>query len=257
MIHSGLVSITFRKLTPLEIVALVKQAGLEGIEWGGDVHVPHGDRAAARDAAHMTRDAGLQVAAYGSYYRVGEPDQGDFESIIETAADLGAPTIRVWAGKRSSVDADAPHREHVIRESRRIAQLAQAAHMTVSYEYHGGTLTDTSSSAIALLQAVDHPAMCSYWQPPVDMPASLCLSGLNDILPWLTHIHVFCWRPNTERRLLAQCAGEWPQYLSIVDCMERDSYAMIEFVKDDSPDNLALDANELLTWLRRLRDPRP
>ena len=43
MIHTGLVSVTFRKLEPAEIVDLVKQAGLQGIEWGGDIHVPHGD----------------------------------------------------------------------------------------------------------------------------------------------------------------------------------------------------------------------
>ena len=41
MIESGLVSITFRKLTVEKIIELVKEAGLQGIEWGGDVHVPH------------------------------------------------------------------------------------------------------------------------------------------------------------------------------------------------------------------------
>jgi hypothetical protein len=43
MIQTGLVSITFRQLSPPAIIDLVRQAGLEGIEWGGDVHVPHGD----------------------------------------------------------------------------------------------------------------------------------------------------------------------------------------------------------------------
>ena len=43
IIKSGLVSITFRELNPLEIIRLVSKAGLDGIEWGGDVHVPHGD----------------------------------------------------------------------------------------------------------------------------------------------------------------------------------------------------------------------
>lgn len=255
MIRSGLVSITFRNLKPLEIINLAKQAGLEGIEWGGDVHVPHGDVVAAGNVARMTCDAGLRVAAYGSYYRVGEPDQIDFESIVGTAIELGAPTIRVWAGKRSSVDADAPYREQVVRESRRIAQLAQAAGMTVSYEYHGRTLTDTASSAVALLQAVGHPVIRSYWQPPIDMPTSMCLVGLRDILPWLTHVHVFCWHPNTERRVVDECAGEWSEYLSVINTNAQDCYAMIEFVKDDSTDNLMLDASVLLNWLGRLRAP--
>ena len=40
---TGLVSVTFRDKTPAEIVSEVKKAGLDAIEWGGDVHVPHGD----------------------------------------------------------------------------------------------------------------------------------------------------------------------------------------------------------------------
>jgi 3-dehydroshikimate dehydratase len=45
MIHPGLVSVTFRKLTPVEVAGLVKKGGLKSIEWGGDIHVPHGDLA--------------------------------------------------------------------------------------------------------------------------------------------------------------------------------------------------------------------
>ena len=48
MIYPGLVSITFRKLQPDAIIKLVAQAGLTGIEWGGDVYVkfqyPQSDR---------------------------------------------------------------------------------------------------------------------------------------------------------------------------------------------------------------------
>ena len=35
MLHAGLCSVTFRALTPAQIVALVRQAGLETLEWGG------------------------------------------------------------------------------------------------------------------------------------------------------------------------------------------------------------------------------
>ena len=74
---TGLVSITFRKKKPEEIVALAAKGGLEGIEWGGDVHVPHGDMAAAKNARLLTTGAGIEVAAYGSYYRVAHSEQVD------------------------------------------------------------------------------------------------------------------------------------------------------------------------------------
>ena len=108
MIRGGLVSITFRKLSPRAIIDLVTRANLIGIEWGGDVHVPHGEIRVTRDVAQMTRDAGLLVASYGSYYRVGvsEADGLAFARVLESAIALGAPTLRVWAGNRGSADAD-------------------------------------------------------------------------------------------------------------------------------------------------------
>ena len=163
MIRSGLVSITFRKLSPHTIIDLVTRAGLTGIEWGGDVHVPHGEIDVAREVAQMTRDAGLLVAAYGSYYRVGvsEADGLAFERVLETAMALGAPTVRVWAGNRGSADADESYRAAVVDDARRIAVLAHAAGITVSFEYHRNTLTDTNASAHRLLEGGE-PPKCAY-----------------------------------------------------------------------------------------------
>src|SRR5512137_1553394 len=112
MIKPGLLSITFRKHSPADIIALVRQAQLTSIEWGGDVHVPHGDLARAGEVARQTTDAGLQVSAYGSYYRLGQSETAGlpFEKVLETAVALGAPTIRVWAGTVGSQQADAQQR---------------------------------------------------------------------------------------------------------------------------------------------------
>lgn len=72
MLNTGLVSVTFRDKTPEEIISAVKQCGLEGIEWGGDVHVLPGDVSRAREIRHLTEQAGLAVWAYGSYFEAGE-----------------------------------------------------------------------------------------------------------------------------------------------------------------------------------------
>ncbi len=63
MLRSGLVSITCRKLTPQEVVSLCARAGVRGIEWGGDVHVPAGDVALAREVGALTAYRGRDVAA--------------------------------------------------------------------------------------------------------------------------------------------------------------------------------------------------
>ncbi|MEZ4656437.1 MAG: TIM barrel protein [Caldilineaceae bacterium] len=249
----GLVSITFRQLTPAEIVALVAQAGLDAIEWGGDVHVPHGALAAARTVRQMSADAGLQVAAYGSYYRVSHAETGPFETVLESAIELGAPSIRVWAGRQGSADADETYWGQVVDDSRRIADLAAAAGIRIDYEFHGNTLTDTNESAAKLLTRVAHANVKTYWQPPRYAALDYNLAGLDAVLPWLQNIHTFMWHRQTgERCALAAGADDWRQYLdkaaaATPAAMKR--YILIEFVQNDAPANFLADAQTLRAWL--------
>ncbi|MCJ7549353.1 MAG: sugar phosphate isomerase/epimerase, partial [Anaerolineae bacterium] len=117
MIQTGLVSVTFRKLTPRAIVDLVAEAGLDAIEWGGDVHVPHGEIEIARSVRQMTEDAGLDMPSYGSYYRAGHSKLVPFGTVVETAIALGAPIIRIWAGKQGTAAADEAYWLRVIEDS--------------------------------------------------------------------------------------------------------------------------------------------
>lgn len=257
MLRSGLVSISFRKLTPAEIVSLTVRAGLAGIEWGGDVHVPHGDLVQARRVRQMTLDAGLQVAAYGSYHRIWPQEPCPFEMVVETALALGAPVIRVWAGKLPSHAADAAHRAAIVAESQRIADLAAQAKIAVAYEYHGNTLTDTDASAQALLRAVAHPNLYTYWQPPQGSRLADNLIGLAAVLPRLYHVHVFHWLrapgapPTVVRRPLAEGQADWIRYLDRVASTGRDHFALLEFVSQDAPEQLLHDAATLNTILHK------
>jgi Sugar phosphate isomerases/epimerases len=195
MIHTALVSITFRKLSPKEIITLVAKAGLNGIEWGGDIHVPHGNIERAKEVYRMTADAGLKVAAYGSYYHVGceEQDGISFGEVLDTALELKAPTIRVWAGNRSSREADEARWMKVVDDAYRISEISKGSGITISFEYHGNTLTDTGESALRLMKSVGRDNVASYWQPPVGLDFESQIKGLKQILPWLGNIHVFWW----------------------------------------------------------------
>ncbi|MGQ9904673.1 MAG: sugar phosphate isomerase/epimerase family protein, partial [Anaerolineae bacterium] len=250
MIDPGLVSVTFRKLSPREIVDLAQQAGLVGIEWGGDVHVPHGDLNRAREVAAMTQDAGLRVMAYGSYYRVGQRQGVSFKSVLDTARALGAPVIRVWAGDQPSAQADAAHWGRIIAESRRIGDLAAEAGLRVVFEFHGGTLTDTNESARQLIEQVDHPAVGMYWQPVVGHSIDYNLAGLRAMLPWLVNVHVFHWGPTTQdRHPLADGESEWRRYLAVLSASSRLHGALLEFVPGDAPETFLRDAATLKDWL--------
>ena len=248
MIIPGLVSITFRKLSPSEVVDLVKRSGLKAIEWGGDVHVPHGDVPVAREVRELTAQAGLVVGAYGSYFRAGEVDSPKFSDVLSSAVELGAPVIRIWAGQKGSAQCDESHRARVVEECRKAAHQAQDSGVKVACEYHGNTLTDTAQSAHRLIEEVDHPNFWSYWQPAVGLSVDQRLESLEAVIHRLNNVHVFQWMQK-QRLALDEGAGEWAKYLSRIRELDESRYALLEFVQDDSPEAFLRDAKTLLSWL--------
>ena len=235
----GLVSVTFRQLAPDEIISLAVEGGLLAIEWGGDVHVPTGDLATAGKVATGCADAGIAVEAYGSYYRAG----GDFTPVLETALALGAPRIRVWAGRSGSADED--DRGAVVEGLRGAVESAGRAGVEVAVEYHAGTLTDTLASTLALLDEV--PGLRPYWQPPVGSSLGDALAAVPALAP--VAAHVFSWDDTGARLPLAARAELWRPVLAELAELPGDRHVLLEFVRDDDPDAFRADAAVLRGWL--------
>ena len=255
MFIPGLVSITFRKLTVEQIIDLCVESGVKCIEWGGDVHVPPTDPANAARVGKLTAEAGLQVGAYGSYYRCGEADNtSTFEQVVEAAKLLNAPTIRVWAGKTEAFDASSAVQadwDRVIADLRKCCDIAAAAGLTVTVEYHGHTLTATNESALRLIKETNHPALRSGWQPAQARSVEECIEGLNMVLPHVSTVHCFYWsdeRPPV-RFPLADGKAKWAPFLEILAADGKDHAVMVEFVLNDDPEQFKKDAAALLSWL--------
>ena len=172
------------------------------------------------------------------------PEIGSFDEILKTAVKLKAPLIRVWAGDRGSKEADEDWRKEVIRESREIASRASEKDIKIAYEYHDGTLTDTKKSAIKLLNEVDHDNIYCYWQPPHGMDVNSRLISLKEIGEYLTNIHVFYWESH-QRYPLIKAKKDWIKYLREVSNLPGTHYAMLEFVKNDDPEQFFEDAKVL------------
>lgn len=247
MVKLGICSITFRELSVEEIIEEVKKAGLNAIEWGSDVHVLPNNKERAREVAQLMDDAGLESSSYGSYYRVGIENDNSFEEILETAVILKAKDIRVWAGRKGSADADEDYREAVIKDSQRIAKLAAAEGIRVSYEYHGKTLTDTIDSTLDLLESVDQENVRLYWQPAVGLEKEERLTNIQAVGEYITNVHVFKWK-QIDRLALEEGIEEWVDYVEKIDQLSqnpKETYYLLEFVKDDSLEQFHSDAKSL------------
>lgn len=253
MLIPGLASVTLRAFTPEKIIQLAADGGLKCIEWGGDIHVPVGEINRAGKIGCLTREAGLAVAAYGSYYRLGAADEAGkkFEDVLRTAAALGAPTIRVWAGVKGSEHHSEEERQRVVDDAVRVADLASHSGLTVSLEYHADTLTDTRASVLRLMKELNSSPIDFLWQPSNGESVEACAARLRDVLPRLRNIHAFHWWPTAhDRHPLVDGEAQWRSYLDIVRSRDRPVDVLLEFVARDSPKQLAEDASTLRRWLQ-------
>ena len=246
-IRIGLCSVTFRALSAAHIVSLASQAGLESIEWGGDAHVPPGDAVTARRVAALTADAGLDVASYGSYFRAGIGE--DITPVLDSASELGARRIRVWAGSVDAADATEIERAETIDRLRDAAAAASDRGIELALEYHGGTLANAPEATLQVLSDVDHPALRTYWQPTIGASDEVAVAEYRAIADRVSAVHVFSWWPRTERLRLVDRDALWRAFFAAASGSSTPPQdALLEFVPDDDPAVLAREAAVLKAW---------
>lgn len=245
---TGLCSVSFRKLTVEEIVAAVKESGLDGIEWGGDIHVPHGDVEKAKYVAKLMADAGLETLSYGTYYYPGDHAVEDFRGVIDCALALGTKIIRVWAGSKTLTEVSDEYRAKIVADTKALCEMAKPYGLTVAYEYHGWTLTETLESAELALQEVAEENMRTYWQPSIFKNAEENIHALQTLLPNVCNLHMFHWDAEYTRYALADGRDVVKQYLDLAKTNPNIYGVMLEFIKDDDIEQMKADAavlNEL------------
>jgi len=252
MMQPGLVSVTFKHRPCEDVIHYAHRSRLKSIEWHGQNHVPHGDLETARRIGQNTRAVGLAVAAYGSYYVLGQSEDMElpFDMVLQTAEALGAPMIRLWAGHQSPDQTSKCTRTTILEEARRVADLATERRIKIVFEFHRDTLTQTGASCAALLNDLDHPNVGSYWQPAPELDVSRNLTELRTVLPWLAGLHVFHWGPtHRDRHPLAQGESDWARYLAMAQACPGLLNVLLEFVKGGTVEQFNEDAVTLLRLL--------
>ena len=250
MFKTGIVSVTFRKKTVDEIIALAAANGLQAIEVGSDVHAPRENLTECRRVAALAEKAGIVIASYGSYYRLGQGE--DFAEYIEAARALGAGNIRIWAGAKGSANVTEDEWQTLIDDAKRCADMVHQNGMTLSFEYHGGTLTDTADTALRLMREIGHASASLYWQPNQYRDVAFNAEALERVLPYVSNVHIFAWAAVDGRVLrypLAEHEADWRRYLDILASDGRDRYLLMEFVKDDADAAFVEDAKTLAAWV--------
>ena len=258
-IRAGVCSVTLRAETVDVVARVAGDCGLHGIEWGGDVHVPPGDLAAATRARRASVAADLIVASYGSYlFAASVPNSDEMQLTLDTALALDAPNVRVWAG--FGVEPDSDRYRAVVDGLATYCSLATSRGLTVGVEFHGGTPTATAAGTLVLLDAIGAPNLFTYWQPPywrAGTGPAADAAEVAELGSRLSHLHVYEWASTDDRCPLDKGADRWHAVLAtaatVTGAWSDDRYAFLEFVTGDDVDAVRRDAAVLLRWLHQVK----
>ena len=241
MYKTGLVSISFRSLSVDEIIDLVKDAGLEAIEWGSDVHAPCDDVENLKRIVEKQKDAGLYCSSYGTYFTLGVDDIEGLKKYILAAKVLQTRILRLWCGTKNYPDWTEEEKTHLIEQAKIAAKMAEEADVILCMECHGGTFVNCVEGAEELMNSVDSPHFRMYWQPSAFQTTAVNAEYARRIAPYVTHLHVFYWQ-GREHFSLADGMQDWKQYLS---CFDTDRTLLLEFMPDGRPESVKTEADAL------------
>lgn len=243
----GLVSISFRKHTPKDILQAVKAAGLSCIEWGSDVHAPYHDTERLNEIAQLQKEYGIECSSYGTYFRLGETPEEELVHYIAAAKILGTDTLRLWCGTKNSSGLSDEEKRALMEQCRKAARLAEQHGVTLCMECHKGTYTEKLEDALALMREIDSPHFAMYWQPFQWQAVEENLAYAEAIAPYAHHIHVFQWK-DKQRFSLNDGIGEWRGYL---EKFSTPRTLLLEFMPDNAISSLAVEAEALRAIVKK------
>ncbi len=241
MNHVGLVSVSFRNLTPEEVIRAAADAGLEVIEWGSDVHAPKDQNDRLSEIVELQDRYGLRCCSYGTYFYLGRDSLEELPAYIQAAKILGTRVLRLWCGTKSPADYTQEEKETLFAQCRAAAVIAERSGVTLCMECHIRTFTETKENALELLQAVGSPSFRMYWQPNQYRTVEENIAYARALKDYIDHIHVFQWK-GTAKYPLADGIEEWKTYLKE---LSGEHMMLLEFMPDNNVESLPIEAQAL------------
>lgn len=229
MHKTGVVSVSFRPLSPEEILQGMVKAGLKYIEWGSDVHAPCTDEARLDELVELMKKYDITCSSYGGYFRLGVTPIEELPAYLKAAKKLGTNIVRIWAGKAKLEEMTPEWRQMMIEEGRKAAKMAEEEGVIVAMECHRGTMTQTKEYCLELMEGVNSPNFRTYWQPNPDISDEENIAYIRLLKPYIVHLHVFYW-PNNVRVSLENGIENWKLYMKEFEGEEKT--LLLEFMYD-------------------------
>ncbi|MGD9496201.1 MAG: sugar phosphate isomerase/epimerase family protein [Armatimonadota bacterium] len=196
---TALCTIAFRERLLEYSLDLACEAKLDGVEiWGREPHISEEyDASRVAAARKMVTSRGLEVAVFGSYLRLGAISNENMRlrDVLQIAAGLEAPVVRVWASEVGSAQASEELWKRTVEECREAAVAAAKMGMKLAAEMHSNTLADTGASARRLVEEVGHEGFGLNFQASPRIDEEDAMTRLECTLPFILHVHAQNYAP--------------------------------------------------------------
>jgi len=237
----GLVSVSFRNLTPMQILKAMNKAGLSVIEWGSDIHAPASDIKRLNEIKELQKEHSIACCSYGTYFRLGETPMAELEDYINAAKILEADVLRLWCGNKSGDDMTSYERKKLVSECKAAAKIAENSGVTLCMECHKKTFTENCEDAVFLMNEINSPNFRMYWQPFQWQSTEENIINARKISPYAVNIHVFNWH-GADKLPLADATEDWKKYLKE---FPYSCNLLLEFMPNGTIEELSTEAESL------------
>lgn len=153
-VHACSVAFRHLEVTAADLARYVTREGFDGLE----VWAPHARALLGQWQALSLRPP---VPMLAGYLPLGTPgfSRSEAQSLVDLTLAWAAPKLRLFAGGLGWDQADPSARAAIMRDLRRVAEMAHDAGLRIAVETHPGTLADSLNATLALLDGLNHPAV--------------------------------------------------------------------------------------------------
>ncbi len=238
----GLCSVTFRKKSAAQVVLIAKKAGIEYIEWGGDVHIKNTEE--ARIVKSICDNEGVKISSYGSYFNSAEYDEAQWTEICEIASVMSAASIRIWLGKKDSEETNDSEYLTLLNNTKKMCDIAKKYSLLVCPECHDNTFNNNTDAFLRFQNDLKKDNFKTYFQSRY-CRLEYDLDRIDRTFDFIENVHVSYRDLKKEQKFKKKDKYYIDKLLDKLNSKGFDGIVMVEFVDFDSESALCKDVEKL------------
>ena len=241
----GLCSVTFRKKTVQEIVDIAKKAGVEYIEWGGDIHIKTLED--AKKAKALCKENNIKISSYGSYFNCAEYDESKWTEICQITKEMRANSVRIWLGKKDSEKTSEQEYNIILENTKKMCEIAEEFSLLVCPECHDNTFNNNTDAFLKIRRDISKDNFKTYFQSRY-FRMEYDLDRIDRTFDFIENVHI-SYRDLVKEQFLRKKDKNYIDTL-LKKLREKNfkGIVMVEFVINDSEKSFYADMEKLKNY---------